>query len=149
MQKYKKWVTGEKSVCCLSKLLRGLWSHCDCPIVPRNCSMDIKSLKVSGWIMLGRGWVGLCFYLRPRRGGWQSHGRFTRRCSPLFKRMHKGVCLMIYYSVPLWKSKWILESAQLLNPDLEECDLWKWHWEPLCVPLCVLASMCETASWPH
>lgn len=52
-----------------------------------------------------------------------SHGRFTRRCSLLFKRMQKGGCLMIYCFVPPWKSKWILESAQLLNPDLEEYDL--------------------------
>lgn len=29
--------------------------------------------------------------------------------------MHKGVRLMIYYPVPLWKSKWILESAQLFK----------------------------------
>lgn len=87
--------------------------------------------------------TGFVFHPRPRerREGWQSHGRFTSRCSLLFKRMHKGVCLMIYYLMPLWKSKWILESAQLLNPDQEECDLWKWHQEP-CVSHCVSSQAC-------
>lgn len=51
---------------------------------------------------------------RPSRG-WQSRWRFTRRHSPIFKRTHKGACLMIYYPAPLWKSKWILESAPLFK----------------------------------
>lgn len=82
-----------------------------------------KGWKCRGESSLEREWLGLCFCRRPRRGGWQSHRRFTSWCSLLFKRMHKGVCLMIYYLMLPWKSKWILESAQLLNPDLEECDL--------------------------
>lgn len=92
--------------------------------------------------------IVLCFYLR-LRWGWQSHRRFTRRCSPIFKRMRKGVRLMIYYPVPLWKSKWILESAQLFKSRPGGMWFMKMTSGTLCVLLCVLASMCETASRPH
>lgn len=101
-------------------------------IVPQTS----KGCKCQGESSLEWEWLGLCFCPRLWRGGCQSHRRFTSWYSLLFKRMHKGVCLMIYYLMPPWKSKWILESAQLLNPDLVECNLWKWHQE-LCVFHCV------------
>ena len=70
-------------------------------------------------------------------GGRQSHRRFTSLCSLLFKRMHKGVCLMIYHLMPQWKSKWILESAQLLNPE-EECVIYESHIRSLvCSTVCL------------
>lgn len=71
-------------------------------------------------VTVGRGFV---FNQDGGEGGQQSHGRFTSPCTVLFKRMQEGGRLMIYCFVPPLKSKWILESAQLLNPDLEEYDL--------------------------
>lgn len=114
---------------------------------PHKCSSDIKSVKEDCvWLeMMAR----LCFLSQPEEKNVAKHMRFMSRHSRLFKRMHKGVHLMIYYLLTPWKSKWILESAQLLNPDLVEGDLWKRHGGALRVPLCVLASMCETPCRPH
>lgn len=121
-------------------------------VLAHNRFLTQKSPKKKAWgrIVLHCEWELLfVFSTRLLQRGWQSHGRFMSQCSLLFKRMHTGVCLMIYYPVTLWKSKWILETAQLLNPDLEECDLWKWHQERSVFLWWAFASMCETAFWPH
>lgn len=110
----------------------GWWPFFDPHAVQRCSSADNKRpQKASVWITAERRWVQLwvgafffflvpllreppCHPPRPSRG-WQSRWRFTRRHSPIFKRTHKGACLMIYYPAPLWKSKWILESAPLFK----------------------------------
>lgn len=53
------------------------------------------------------------FYLWLRRGG-QRRGRFTRRRSPLLKRMRAGMCLMIHRPASLRKPKWILRICSSL-----------------------------------
>lgn len=93
-----------------------------------HCSSDINK---KGWKYQcearNKDEYGLVFFPLLFRHGGEVTGdlRAGVHCS-----LKREACLMIYYFMPPWKSKWILESAHLLNPDLEECDLWKWHEEP-------------------
>lgn len=57
---------------------------------------------------------------------------------------------MIYYSAPLWKSKWILESARLFKSRPERM-IYENDTENPAGPhcKCVSVSACKAASLPH
>lgn len=96
----------------------------DCPAERRHLSAGIKrpwplehgkKQDMLVFFCFGGGFFSFFSFSYPwlRRGG-QRRRRFPRQCSPLLKRMRKGMCLMIHRPAPLHQPKWILRICSAL-----------------------------------